>query len=35
MVARVPKQVRELMDDLFRARFTSVRRVSDKDIDRN
>lgn len=35
MIARVPKQVRELMDDLFRARFTSVRRVSDKDIDRN
>jgi hypothetical protein len=27
LVARIPAPVREILDDLFRARFTTVRRV--------
>jgi hypothetical protein len=30
LVQRVPAEVRELLDDLFRAKFTSVRRVPRK-----
>jgi hypothetical protein len=30
LVQRIPPGVRETLDDLFRARFTTVRRVSKK-----
>lgn len=32
LVARVPADARELLDDLFRARFTSVRRVRPEEL---
>lgn len=32
LVERIPKEARELLDDLFRAKFTAVRRVKLSDL---
>jgi hypothetical protein len=34
LVPRVPAGVRDALDDLFRAKFTAVRRVSPKNLNR-